>query len=69
MEDRFRPIIPNAHHDWINQRNETFLNYLTLGDKDIKRNKGTVSSVFTLYSSGVKTNRTPGFITSPKKTL
>ena len=22
MEDRFRPIIPNAHHDWINQRSE-----------------------------------------------
>ena len=57
MEDRFRPIIPNAHHDWINQRSETFLNYLTLGDRGTKRNKGTVPSVFTLYSSGVKTNR------------
>ena len=57
MEDRFRPIIPNLHHDWINQRNETFLNYLPLGDKDNKRNKGTVPSVFTLYGSGVKTNR------------
>ena len=31
MEDRFRPIIPNAHHDWINQRSEAFLNYLPSG--------------------------------------
>ena len=42
MEDRFRPIIPNVHHDWINQRSEAFLNYLPLGEKDNKRNKGTV---------------------------
>ena len=53
----WRTITPNAHHDWINQRDEAFLNYLPLGDKDSKRNKGTVSTVFTLYSSGVKTNR------------
>ena len=57
MEDRFRPIIPNAHHDWINQRSEAFLNCLPLGDKDTKRNKGTVPSVFTLYSRGVATSR------------
>ena len=57
MEDRFRPIIPNVHHDWINQRSEAFLNCLPLGEKDNKRNKGTVPSVFTLYSSGVKTHR------------
>ena len=57
MEDRFRPIIPNAHHDWINQRNETFLNYLPMGDKDNKGNKGIVPSVFTLYSNGLKSNR------------
>ena len=53
----WRTISPNAHHDWINQRDESFLNYLPLVDKENKRNKGTVDSVFTLYSSGVKTNR------------
>ena len=57
MEDRFRPIIPNVHHDWINQRSEAFLNCLPLGEKDNKRNKGTVPSVFTLYSRGVATSR------------
>ena len=57
MEDCFRPIIPNVHHDWINQRSEAFLNCLPLGEKDNKRNKGTVPSVFTLYSRGVATGR------------
>ena len=57
MEKLWRAIAPNAHHDWINQRNVTFLNYLPLGDDDSKRNKGSTPAVFTLYSSGVKTNR------------
>ena len=69
MEDRFRPIIPNAHHDWINQRSETFLNYLPLGDMDTKRNKGKVQTVFTLYSSGVKTNRDAWVYNFSKETL
>ena len=59
MEDRFRPIIPNAHHDWINQRSETFLNYLPMGDENNRRNLGTVPSVFVLYSSGMQSNRDP----------
>ncbi|MYH69975.1 MAG: DEAD/DEAH box helicase, partial [Gammaproteobacteria bacterium] len=57
MENLWETITPNKHHDWINQRSETFLSYLPLGDKEIKRSKGTGNSVFTLYSSGVKTNR------------
>ena len=69
MEDRFRPIIPNAHHDWINQRSETFLNYLPLGDKDTNRNKGTVPSVFTLYSRGVATSRDAWAYNFSKETL
>ena len=50
MAGLWRDISPNKHHDWINQRSEAFLNYLPLGDKDNKRNKGAVASVFTLYS-------------------
>ena len=57
MEERFRPIIPNVHHDWINQRSQVFLNFLPLGDKDNKRNKGIAPSIFTLYSNGLKSNR------------
>lgn len=57
MESLWETITPNKHYDWINQRSEAFLGYLPLGDKEGKRNKGTVDTVFTLYSSGVKTNR------------
>ena len=53
----WRTITPNAHHDWINQRDEAFLNYLPLGDKDSKRNRGTAPTVFDLYSRGVATSR------------
>lgn len=55
----WRTITPNAHHDWINQRDEAFLNYLPLGDRDSKRNKETVPTVFDLYSNGMKSNRDP----------
>lgn len=57
MEKLWRTISPNKYHDWINQRSEAFLKYMPLGNKDSKRNKGTVSTVFTLYSAGVKTGR------------
>ncbi|MCS6712050.1 DEAD/DEAH box helicase [Brachybacterium sp. EF45031] len=50
----WRPIEPNRHGDWINQRDEDYLTYPVLGD-----NKGTDSqpAAFRLYSSGLKTNR------------
>ena len=57
MESLWETIEPNKHHDWINQRSEAFLSYMPMGDKENKRNKGAVDSVFALYSSGVKTNR------------
>ena len=59
MESLWKTIEPNKHHDWINQRSEAFLNYLPLGDKDTKRNKGAATSIFTLYSNGLKSNRDP----------
>lgn len=50
----WRPIEPNRHSDWINQRDEDYLTYPTLGD-----NKGIdpAIAVFRTYSSGLKTNR------------
>lgn len=50
----WRQIEPNKHGDWINQRDENYLAYPTLGD-----NKKTDSqpAVFRLYSGGIKTNR------------
>ncbi|WP_324282637.1 type ISP restriction/modification enzyme [Cyanobacterium aponinum UTEX 3221] len=46
-------ITPNDNHDWINQRNDIFESFISLGDKKDKANK----TIFDVYSSGVKTNR------------
>ena len=45
-------IIPNEFNDWLNQRDNSFLNYIEIGSK-VKND----SSIFNLYSGGVKTNR------------
>ncbi|MET7525084.1 type ISP restriction/modification enzyme [Streptomyces sp900116325] len=47
-------IAPNAEGDWINQRNESYAAFQTIGDKD----KVLASqSVFALYSSGLNSAR------------
>lgn len=47
-------LTPNSNHDWINQRNPNFMNFLALGDKK----KQEKSSVFLdNYASGISTNR------------
>ncbi|MDE0510345.1 MAG: DEAD/DEAH box helicase family protein [Gammaproteobacteria bacterium] len=53
----WRTITPNAHHDWINQRDEAFLNYLPLGDNANRKKLGSMPSVFTLFGRGVETCR------------
>ena len=57
MESLWRTISPNKHHDWINQRNEAFLNYLPLGDNTNKKKGNFAPSVFMFYSNGVVTSR------------
>ena len=46
-------LTPNNAGDWINQRNPEFEGFIALGDKS---DKGT-TTIFDLYSGGVKTNR------------
>ena len=53
----WQSIQPNPEHDWINQRDPQFTTYLPIGDKANKKRAGSVASIFTLYSSGLKTNR------------
>jgi len=43
-------ITPNANGDWLNQRRDDFGTFLPIGDK-------ADSSIFELYSGGLKTNR------------
>jgi predicted helicase len=46
-------ITPNDNYDWINQRNDNFQKYISLGDKKSKQEK----TIFDNYSLGVGTNR------------
>ncbi len=46
-------ITPNAAQDWINQRDESFDAFISLGDKKNKTEK----TIFESYSAGVQTNR------------
>ena len=49
----WRDITPNAEGDWINLRDPEFEQFMELGNKD----NGNNNTVFSTYSSGVKTNR------------
>ena len=49
----WQTLTPNAHFDWIDHRSADFTSFMPLGDK-----RGSGKKVmFTVYSSGVKTNR------------
>ena len=48
-------IRPNAHGDWLNQRNDVFGTFIPLGDKENKENKQTFFMPY--YSNGLKTQR------------
>jgi predicted helicase len=48
-------IIPNEDGDWLNQRNDSFGNFIALGDKKENKNINTVFKP--VYSNGLKTNR------------
>ena len=47
------PITPDQHHDWVGQRDDSFSEFIGLGDKK----DATTASVFDSYSMGIKTNR------------
>ena len=49
----WQEITPDAHHDWLGQRDPNFDNYISLGDKKDK----DVVTVFETFSLGVATNR------------
>ena len=49
----WQDIIPDKHGDWINQRDDSFYQFLPIGDK--KSNSSDM--IFSLYSRGVITSR------------
>ena len=50
---KWQEITPNENYDWINQRNDDFESFISLGDKK----DATTKTIFDVYSMGVKTNR------------
>lgn len=50
--DRWQSITPDAHGDWLKQRDDTFADYIVLGDK-----RGNAPKLFDNFSLGVVTNR------------
>lgn len=45
-------IRPNEHHDWLNQRSDTFSKLIVLGERE-----ASAGAIFNFYSNGVQTNR------------
>ena len=45
-------IKPDRNHDWLEQRDDTFAEYLPMGSKETKSGKG--NAIFNIYSNGIK---------------
>ena len=58
-------ITPDAHNDWINQRDDSFGEFISLGDK---KDKSSVV-LFENYSRGLETNRDAWCYNSSSKVL
>ena len=52
-EKKWQNITPDKYGDWINKRDDSFYEFLPIGDKKDKTKK----SIFDLYSRGVQTAR------------
>ncbi|MBS9395333.1 MAG: DEAD/DEAH box helicase [Dolichospermum sp. LBC05a] len=50
---KWQEITPNDNQDWINQRNDDFESFISLGDKKDKAAK----AIFDIYSQGILTSR------------
>lgn len=58
-------ITPDKHNDWLNKRDDSFSEHISLGDKKDK----TSISIFSSYSMGIKTNRDAWVYSFSKKVL
>jgi len=60
----WKEIVPDAHGDWLKQRDERFFEFIALGTK-----KGKESALFETFSLGVVTNRDAWCYNSSRKRL
>jgi predicted helicase len=54
-EMKWTVLQPDEHGDWLNKRNDSFDEFIPLGDKDNKNN--TETFFYPVYSNGLKTQR------------
>ncbi len=54
--DDWEELRPDQHHDWIEQRDETFAGLYPMGSKEAKAGRSG-PAIFRLYSNGYKTGR------------
>lgn len=59
------PITPDRHHDWVNQRDDSFGGFISMGDK---KNKDSIT-IFENYSHGLATSRDAWVYNYSKKVL
>ncbi len=53
----WQQVVPDKHHDWLNQRDPTYQGFIPIGSKEGKRQKTLTSYVaFKYYSRGICTN-------------
>ncbi len=65
--DSWQTITPDKNHDWVEQRDDAFTNYLPMGNKEAK--SGEVNTIFKTFSLGVSTNRDAWVYNSSKNEL
>ena len=65
----WEPIKPDGNHDWLDQRDDTFTEYLPIGSKETKSGKGNENAIFRMYSNGIATNRDVWAYNSSKNEL
>lgn len=61
----WQPITPDKYHDWIGHRDESFGEFISIGDKKDK----TATSIFDLYARGIMTCRDAWAFNHSKKML
>nr|WP_307004287.1 type ISP restriction/modification enzyme [Acinetobacter baylyi] len=58
-------IVPDEHGDWLNQRDDSFNEFISVGDKKVQVER----ALFANYSRGLETNRDAWCYNYSKKTL
>ena len=65
LKDQWQTITPDAHNDWLNQRDDSFNEFISMGDKKEKNSR----TIFKNYSRGLETGRDAWVYNSSYKSL